>query len=101
MMVVRHNADQGRYEAWSGDTLAGFAAYSLDGRRIIFTHTEVDEAFEGQGVGSAIASGALDAVRDRGGLVVVPRCPFIRGWIDRHPEYADLTQGGAAPAGQE
>jgi predicted GNAT family acetyltransferase len=101
MIVVRDNQEAGRYEGWSGETLAGFAEYRIVGGRIIFTHTEVAEAFEGQGVASALAQWALDDVRSRGQLRVVPRCPFIRGWIDRHPTYADLVDGGAPPAGRE
>jgi predicted GNAT family acetyltransferase len=100
MIVVRDNPEAGRYEGWSDGILAGFAEYRVVGGRIIFTHTVVDEAFEGQGVGSAIAEWALDDVRERGQLRVVPRCPFIRGWIDRHPTYADLVDGGSPPTGQ-
>jgi predicted GNAT family acetyltransferase len=79
-----------RYEARLGDEVAGFAEYTLDGDRIVFTHTEVDPAYEGEGVGSQLAQAALDDARARG-LAVVPRCPFIRGWIARHPDYADLV----------
>jgi predicted GNAT family acetyltransferase len=93
VIVVVDNREASRYEGWSGDTLAGFAEYRLVGERIVFTHTEVDDAFGGQGVGSAIAAWALDDVRERGQLRVVPRCPFIRGWIERHPAYADLVDG--------
>ena len=53
-------------------------------------HTEIDPAFEGKGLGSALAKGALDAERALG-EPVVPLCPFIRAYIDRHPEYADLV----------
>ena len=53
-------------------------------------HTEIDPAFEGKGLGSALARGALDAERTRG-EPIVPLCPFIRQYIDRHPEYADLV----------
>ena len=101
MIVVRDNPEAGRYEGWSGESLAGFAEYRVNGSRIVFTHTEVADEFEGQGVASAIAQWALDDVRERGQLRVVPRCPFIRGWIDRHPTYADLVDGGAPPAGRE
>lgn len=79
-----------RYEASVGGELAGFAAYRLSSSTITFTHTEVEQAREGQGVGGALARGALDDVRARG-LQVRPLCPFIRGWIDRHPDYADLV----------
>lgn len=89
---VINNADEHRYEARIDGELAGFAAYELADRRIIFTHTEVFPEFEGRGVGSALARGALDDVRAAGGPRVVPRCPFIRGWIDAHPDYAELTR---------
>ena len=56
----------------------------------MFTHTEIDPAFEGHGVGSALAKAALDDVRAKG-LKAVPLCPFIRTWIDRHPDYEDLV----------
>jgi len=86
---VVDNPDRHRYEVYVEDTLAGFAEYRHDGDRIVFTHTEVDPAFEGKGLGSALAAGALDAVRGRG-LRVVPQCPFIAGYLARHDEYADL-----------
>ena len=88
---VTDNPNERRYEARIDGGLAGFAAYELDAARIVFTHTEVFAEFEGRGVGSALARTALDDVRGRGGLRVVPRCPFFRGWIDAHPDYADLT----------
>ena len=52
----------------------------------------MDDAFEGQGVGSSLVRQELDDVRARGGLRVRPSCPFVRGWIDKHPDYADLTR---------
>ncbi|GAA4234214.1 hypothetical protein FHR32_002762 [Streptosporangium album] len=59
---------------------------------IVYTHTEVDDEFEGKGVGSALARAALDAARAEG-VKVVPRCPFVKAWIERHPDYADLVKG--------
>ena len=90
------NEPEQRYEASVDGEPAGLAAFELDGDRIVFTHTEVDDRFEGQGVGSRLARYALDDVRARGSLRVVPRCPFIRSWIEKHPEYADLLH---APSG--
>lgn len=87
---ITDHPEQSRYEARHGDALAGVAAYERTARRITFTHTVVDDAFEGQGVGSALARTALDEAREAG-LAVVPQCPFIARWIDRHPEYADLV----------
>jgi predicted GNAT family acetyltransferase len=92
---VRNAPEQSRYEVHVDGRLAGFAAYSLQADTIVFTHTEVDDDLEGQGIGSALARGALDDVRAAGERRVVPRCPFIAGWIDKHPEYADLVQSGA------
>jgi predicted GNAT family acetyltransferase len=86
---VRHNPDQHRYEAQLDDEPAGFTAYLLGGGTITFTHTEVDPAFEGNGVGSAIARFALDDVRAAGDRTVIAQCLFIKAWIERHPEYQD------------
>jgi hypothetical protein len=87
---VTHNEAEHRYEARVDGELAGSAYYDAADDLIVFTHTEVDDAFEGKGVGSALARGALDDVRADGRRKVVPRCPFIKGWIDRHPAYQDL-----------
>jgi predicted GNAT family acetyltransferase len=82
-----------RYEGRVDGGLAGFAEYQLTDQLIVFTHTEVDPSYEGQGVGSAIARWALDDVRAQGSRKVLPLCPFISGWIARHPDYADLVYG--------
>ena len=91
-VVVTRNEDESRWEARIGGELAGFAAYQLTDELVVFTHTEVDPAYEGQGVGSALARAALDDVRgtDR---KVLPLCPFIKGWIGGHREYVDLVYG--------
>ena len=81
--------ERSRYVIQVDGQAAGFAAYRLRGDRIVFTHTEVDPAFEGQGIGSALARAALDDVRRRG-LAVVLVCPFLTAYVQRHPEYADL-----------
>ncbi|MFB4316902.1 GNAT family N-acetyltransferase [Actinomadura sp. 21ATH] len=88
---ISDNAEASRYEIRVDGELAGFAEYRTRPGKIVFTHTEVFDAFEGQGVGGALARGALDGVRAKGGLAVVPLCPFIKGWIDRHPDYQDLV----------
>ena len=84
------NPEASRYELDDGDTLIGVAAYHLRDGAIVFTHTEVSDDYEGQGAGSQLAREALDDVRRRG-LGVVALCPFIAGWIERHPDYADLV----------
>jgi hypothetical protein len=92
-VVVSDHPDRNRFEAHLDGELAGFAEYRLSPGRITFTHTEVDDAFEGRGVGSSLARGALDAVAADGGLEVRLLCPFIKGWIDKHPDYAHLLAG--------
>lgn len=88
---VTDNPGESRFEARVDGELAGFAEYLTSEDLVTFTHTEVFDAFEGQGVGSALARGALDAVRADGTRRVLPRCPFIRGWIEKHPDYQDLV----------
>lgn len=89
---VSDNPDRHRYEARSDGALAGFAVYRREPGRIIFVHTEVDPAFEGRGVGGALARQALDGLRDDGSLQVVAECPFIASWIQRHPDYQSLLE---------
>jgi predicted GNAT family acetyltransferase len=79
-----------RYEAHIGDDRAGLLEHVLDDGVITFTHTEVGDAFGGRGVGSALVRDALNDVRATGGLRVVAECPFVKAWIDKHPDYADL-----------
>ena len=94
-MDVQNNPEANRYEIRVDGDLAGFAAYHLSPGRIVFTHTEVDDAYEGRGVGSALAKGALDGAR-QDALQVTPRCSFIAAYVDRHPEYQDLVDGTAS-----
>jgi len=91
-VVVSDNPEEQRYEARLDGELAGFSQYHLTRSAIVFTHTEVDPAYKGRGVASAIARFALDDVRAKGERDVVPVCPFIHGFIDDHPEYADLVR---------
>jgi predicted GNAT family acetyltransferase len=88
-LTVADAPEQNRYEARIGGDLAGFAAYLRAPEVIAFVHTEVNDAYEGRGVGSSLARTALDEARAQG-LRVVAICPFIAGWIDRHPAYRDL-----------
>ncbi len=88
---VVDNPDETRYEIRVDGALAGFVLYRDEGGdRRVLVHTEIDDAYEGQGLGGRVAAFALDDIRRRG-LRVVPRCPFIRGYIERHPDYADLV----------
>jgi hypothetical protein len=88
--LVSDRPEQHRYVISRGEQRAGLLFYRLEGERITFTHAEIDPAFEGQGLGSQLARFALDDARSRG-LAVIPRCPFVESYVERHPEYADLV----------
>ena len=79
-----------RFVAVADGVRAGEAVYIRTPDLIVFTHTEVDPAFEGKGVGSALARAALDQAR-AWELPVLPLCPFIKGFIERHREYVDIV----------
>ncbi|MFI7598307.1 GNAT family N-acetyltransferase [Actinoplanes sp. NPDC049681] len=89
-IAVTDVPERERFEARDEEgTLAGVITYQLTGGIIAYTHTNVDPAFEGHGVGSALARAAMDDARARG-RTVVPICPFLGGWLDKHPEYESL-----------
>jgi predicted GNAT family acetyltransferase len=87
---VEDNQAENRYEASDDGGVIAVARYVRRGGRTIFVHTEVNEDREGAGVASALVAAALDAERvvER---PVVPLCPFVRSFIERHREYADLV----------
>jgi uncharacterized protein len=88
---VSNNPTEHRYEVWADGEMAGYTQYALRRGRISFLHTKVYESYEGLGVGTRLARAVLDDARTRG-LVVVPYCPFIAGFIERHlDEYRDLV----------
>ena len=83
--------DKGRFEGRNADgELVGVTEYREVGDIYFFNHTEVEPAFEGQGVGSTVIKSALDEVRSQG-KTIVPRCPFVFGFIQKHPEYEDIV----------
>jgi len=86
--AVRHNADRHRFEL-DADGHVAFSNYTRAGNVITIQHTEVPKELGGRGIGSALARGVLEFARAQG-LKVVPRCPFVKSYIDKHPEFADL-----------
>jgi predicted GNAT family acetyltransferase len=78
-----------RYELWVGDTLAGRILYRPREDALTLIHTEISDEFEGHGLGSTLVAGALADIRARG-LRLIPICPFVRAYLARHPEQADL-----------
>lgn len=89
--VVTDRAEEHRYEISVDGKLAGFIDYHDNGQRRALNHTEIDSAYEGKGLASTIARAALDDVRAKG-KVVLPFCPFVRSYIDKHrDDYLDLV----------
>ena len=97
MAAIHRNEVQRRYEIEEGGRVAGFAQYVERPGRVIMVHTEIDSDFEGHGLATKLATFALDDIRSRG-LHVVPLCPFIESYIERHPEYQDLVDQNALDA---
>ncbi|TQN28792.1 hypothetical protein FHX37_4157 [Haloactinospora alba] len=93
--TVTDNPDEHRYEIRGDGAPAGVAEYILTGGVMVFTHTQVGSPFAGRGLGSRLVRGALDDVRARN-LRVIPVCPYVKGWIGRHPDYADLLYDAPA-----
>jgi predicted GNAT family acetyltransferase len=95
-LTVVDNVDEQRFEARAGDAVAGFVRYRRTPEGVVAAHTEVDDAYEGQGVGSTLVRGMLDELRARGEKVV-PQCPFVRSFLSKHSqEYGDLVAGTPA-----
>jgi predicted GNAT family acetyltransferase len=88
--VVSNNAAQHRFELEVDGHVAA-AYYERGGDVITFEHTEVPAELGGKGIGSKLVKGALDQVRAEG-LKVVAQCPFVKGWIGKHPDYADMLK---------
>jgi predicted GNAT family acetyltransferase len=80
---VVDNREAPQYELYVGDELAGFLQYSRRNGTIALLHTEVDEAFAGQGLAGRLVAAALEDIRDQG-LEMVPVCPYVRSYLARH-----------------
>jgi predicted GNAT family acetyltransferase len=90
-IAVTEVPEKSRFEARDETgAVAGVLTYQLTEPIIAYTHTKVDPAFEGHGVGSALARAAMDDARAKS-RTVVPICPFVSGWLDKHPEYESLV----------
>lgn len=95
--TVHDAVERSRFEIHVDGDLTGFAQYRMaDPGLIVFVHTEIDDAFEGRGLGSILIRAALDSARGRA-LAVRPDCPFVRGYIARHSEYLDLVPADLRP----
>jgi predicted GNAT family acetyltransferase len=88
---VRDAPERHRYEARLSETgrLAGLISYERSETWVALLHTEVQDGFEGQGIGSHLVQWVVEDLRARG-LSLIPRCPFVVAWLERHPEQHDV-----------
>jgi uncharacterized protein len=89
-IAIADAPERKRFEATVDGELAGSLVYRSKGDLLALIHTEVDDRFEGHGLGGRLARFALDQAREQG-LAVLPFCPFVNDWIKRHREYVDLV----------
>lgn len=90
MVEVRDNPDGKRYELLVDGEVRGRLHYAAEPGTLTLIHTEVDADLEGHGLGSQLVHEALEDIRARQ-LRLVPICPFVRSYLERHSEYADLV----------
>lgn len=89
--TVTDMPERERFEARDeAGEIAGVVTYQLSGNIMVYTHTEVDAEYEGRGVGSTLARVVMDDARSKG-RTVVPLCPFLADWLEKHPEYNDIV----------
>ncbi|WP_069130385.1 GNAT family N-acetyltransferase [Rhodohalobacter halophilus] len=89
MANVINNKEKNRYEL-SLDGNTAIAEYILNKKGVLFfTHTEVPQELEGQGVASKLIKSAFEDAENRG-LQIAPICPFVKSYIQRHPEWKRL-----------
>ncbi|MFF2936314.1 GNAT family N-acetyltransferase [Streptomyces mirabilis] len=88
--VVRHVEARHRYEILVDDRRAGLTAYRDRDDQRVFYHTEIDDAFAGQGLASVLVQQALTDVR-ASGKRIVPVCPYVAKFLKKHDEFADIT----------
>jgi predicted GNAT family acetyltransferase len=92
-IAITDDADSHRYVVRVDGRRAGFLQYRLHPELIELVHTEIYEEFEGRGIGGQLISFALNDARERG-LAVLPFCPFVNDYIQRHGQYVDLVPEG-------
>lgn len=88
--VVRRVDDRHRYEILVDDQRAGLTAYRDRDDRRVFFHTEIDDAYAGQGLAAILVEQALNDVR-ADGMRIVPVCPYVAKFLTKHQEFADIT----------
>lgn len=91
-VTVVNNAAKSRFEAQVDGEMVGRVDYVTSGNTIDLQHTVVEPGHEGEGVGSKLVRGVLERLQtEKPSLTVIPTCPFVRSYLQRHPEYQGLV----------
>lgn len=85
---IEHNENRQRFETTIEDRVS-IIDYELDGKHLSLTHVVVPKLLEGRGIAGELTQTALDWARAEG-YRVIPVCPYVQTWLNRHPEYQDL-----------
>jgi uncharacterized protein len=96
-VVVVDNPLASRYELLIDGAREGELHYLPTRGALILVHTEVAPEREGQGLAGRLIAAALEDLRARE-TTIIPVCPFVSAYLERHPEYADLLQRSEASA---
>lgn len=89
-MDITHEPDQHRYVLSEGGEFLGEVEYDRQGDTLDLVRAEVPAAKRGQGLGIPLVKGSLEAIKDEGGLSVVPVCPYIAKYMMKNREFEDL-----------
>ena len=91
-----HNPDRNRFEILLDGEVIGSSYYRSEAGQRVFTHTEVDPEYQGQGLAGQLIKLALDETKGEG-LRVVPQCPAVAKYASKHPEYDDIIDRDVTP----
>jgi predicted GNAT family acetyltransferase len=90
--LVAENPQQHRFERPINPTAMAAAYYRVANGRVVLIRTEVPTEFSGRGIGTELAQGTFELLRDSGRKAVL-KCPFMAHFFATHPEYADIVDG--------
>lgn len=88
-VTIRKDSD--RYVMELGGKEVGEAVYEVTEDGVEIPHTSVDPSLRGSGLGGKMVGLVLDDIRSTSTKKVIPTCPFVARWIQKHPEYRDLV----------
>ena len=94
---IVHNSDRNRFEIHLDGEVIGRSYYRPEQGRRVFTHTEVDPDYQGQGLAGQLIKVALDDTKSAG-LRVVAQCPAVAKYASKHPEYDDIVDRDVSPS---